>query len=1028
MVVCHNGAQWLPETLDSLASQSRRPDRLVAVDLASSDDTARIIVERHGQDTLISLDENSSFGEAAQAGLDAFTPSRRPAPTGNAPDEAVPAGPVEWVWLLHDDSAPSVDALNELLVRVTLSPSVWMVGPKIRDWAGERLVQAGLTIDAVGHVDAGVDSGEPDQGQGDDVDEVLAVSSAGALVRRDIWDRLGGMDPAWTAYGDEVDLGWRVNAAGGRVVVAPRAVVRHVGGGCAGRSADLGVSAEATRRRNGMQIVLSNTAGALVPLLVVRYLLGGLLRSLIMLLVARQPTRAAAELVGVGRVVVTPQVVATGRRERDGNREVSHGDLRRLFPAAGSQWRNSMLVSRLSTDLTTSRRNRVAVETGPVSEEAESLGNELSVLGAFVRRPASLLLILMSLLALIAERHLLSSTIHGGRLLAAPGGASDLWSTYFASWHPSGVGSTTPAPTSLALLATLSTLLLGKAWLALDILVLGVVPLAALSAFTAMRAVTATVRIRVWVAVAYALLPAVTGAVAGGRLDVIIAAIVLPRITRSAALALSTTAEGTSRGRCVRGGLWLAVGAAFAPLLWVLAAVGLAIAVAMTRAGARRAGAVLAIPLLLLVPWTWHVVAHPGLLISGTGLPEFYTSHSAPSGIALALLRAGGAAQPPIWIGIPLLGAAVLGLQRASRIAIARGAMAFLIIGIAIAVAETRSAGVVDGVAASRHWPGLALLVAGAAALLAGLVAAVGARPALSDRSFGWRQPAAVGVVVLALAATGALGVGWVIRGAGRPLSGDDPALLPLFTQAEMTAPTTPRALVINASRSDISYALIRRPTGLQLGDGETLPTLGGASGVAAQHLAAAVRNLVAGTPGAGAGLVPFGIDYVVAPSGGAHRVASALGRASTLTVVPAPGATVWQSSLRTGELTVLSGPSVATAVAGTVPATAPAAVLPATSDGATAHLAAAGGVRLAVMAEPAGPQWHASFNGTSLPRTMAYGWAQAFVLPSTAGTLRVSIGHGSRPVWLWLELLAAIAVIGVGLAAPPQRGRRVVL
>jgi hypothetical protein len=188
------------------------------------------------------------------------------------------------------------------------------------------------------------------------------------------------------------------------------------------------------------------------------------------------------------------------------------------------------------------------------------------------------------------------------------------------------------------------------------------------------------------------------------------------------------------------------------------------------------------------------------------------------------------------------------------------------------------------------------------------------------------------------------------------------------------------------------------------------------------------VQDLVAGRPGAGAELVPFGITYVVAPSGSAHRVASALGRASTLTVVPAPGATVWRSSLRTGELTMLTGASVANVTHGTATTATPAAVLPATNGSATVTIPSGSGPRLAVLAEPAGSQWHATFDGRSLPRATAYGWAQAFVLPDSAGTLHIHAGGGGRHAWLWLELLILLAVIGVGVAAPPQPPRREVL
>jgi hypothetical protein len=421
----------------------------------------------------------------------------------------------------------------------------------------------------------------------------------------------------------------------------------------------------------------------------------------------------------------------------------------------------------------------------------------------------------------------------------------------------------------------------------------------------------------------------------------------------------------------------------------------------------------LLVPLAVLVPWTWHVIAHPQLLIDGAGLPEFYTSHGAPSGISLALLHAGGSGEPPFWIGIPIVAAALLGLNRQSRIAVARLGAALLIIGIGVAIAITRSAGSTAGVPASRHWPGLLLLVAGAGALLSALVAAVGARPALREQAFGWRQPAAVGVVVFAVASTVVLLGGWVIRGSGAPLTNHNPQVLPLFTQSELDVPTSPRALVINSTGPEISFALVRRPEGPQLGDADTSPT--SLSGPASTRLAAAVRDLVAGRPGAGTELVPFDIAYVVAATDTARDIASALGRAPSLRVLPAPGATVWRSSLLTGELTIL-GPVGASRATGGATATNVARVLRAKPGSADVRIPAGAAGRLVVLAEPAGSGWHAAVNGKPLVAKTAYGWAQGFVLPTTGGRLTVGYSGGARDGWLAAELVVVLLVVGAML------------
>jgi hypothetical protein len=384
------------------------------------------------------------------------------------------------------------------------------------------------------------------------------------------------------------------------------------------------------------------------------------------------------------------------------------------------------------------------------------------------------------------------------------------------------------------------------------------------------------------------------------------------------------------------------------------------------------------------------------------------TSHGAP-GLGLALLRAGGPSQPPVWIGIPILAAALLGLTRQSRVAAARVGATMLVLGVVVAVAVTRGAGVTRGLPASRHWPGLLLLVAGAGALLAALVAAVGARPALRQQNFGWRQPAAVVMVALAIASMFVLAGGWLIRGAGKPLTDTSSHVLPLFTQSELAVPTSPRALVLTSTGPTVSYALVRRPSGPQLGDADVAPP---SSTPAGSQLAVAVRDLVAGRPGAATELVPFGIKYVVVPAPSVARVRSALGRGATLSEHPAGAATVWESSLHTGELTVLDPSATKTALAGHVPTDPVVTVLSAKPGSASVSLPPRASSGLLVLNEPASSHWQASVNGKPLTRHTAYGWAQAFQLPAGTGRLTLRYSDGSRPFWLVVELVIVVATL----------------
>ena len=61
------------------------------------------------------------------------------------------------------------------------------------------------------------------------------LSGSCLLLRRDAFDSVGGFDPGFVAFFEDVDLGERLNRAGWHNVYVPAACVRHVGVGVTGR-------------------------------------------------------------------------------------------------------------------------------------------------------------------------------------------------------------------------------------------------------------------------------------------------------------------------------------------------------------------------------------------------------------------------------------------------------------------------------------------------------------------------------------------------------------------------------------------------------------------------------------------------------------------------------------------------------------------------------------------------------------------------------------------------------------------------
>ncbi|MFM8353065.1 MAG: glycosyltransferase family 2 protein, partial [Actinomycetales bacterium] len=220
VVVSHDGARWLPVTLATLAAQERPCDLVLGVDTGSQDTSLDLLDRALGGEQVLELPRAAPFGSAISTALKHL----RPRVGGTRHGQPV----VEWIWLLHDDSAPTPTCLDELLATADANPSASILGPKVRGWHDRRmLLEVGVSVTATGTRYTGLERGEHDQGQHDGVRDVLSVSSAGLLIQLPTWERLGGFDPAVPLFRDDLDLCWRARRAGERVLIATNAVIHH---------------------------------------------------------------------------------------------------------------------------------------------------------------------------------------------------------------------------------------------------------------------------------------------------------------------------------------------------------------------------------------------------------------------------------------------------------------------------------------------------------------------------------------------------------------------------------------------------------------------------------------------------------------------------------------------------------------------------------------------------------------------------------------------------------------------------------
>ncbi|MFI1504853.1 glycosyltransferase [Streptomyces sp. NPDC020597] len=1034
VIVSHDGARWLPDALAGLLGQERPVQSVMAADTGSSDDSARLVAEALGDDRVLHLARRTGFGQAVEEAhrtAPVLTPEELTylkRPSGWDPvtrtwrDDAydlpeLPHGePVQWLWLLHDDCAPEPDALAELL-RVVENElelgrdDVAVVGPKLRGWYDRRqLLEVGVTIAHSGRRWTGLDRREQDQGQHDHVRSVLSVSTAGMLIRRDVFEQLGGFDRRLPLMRDDVDLCWRAQAAGHRVLIAPDAVVRHAEAAsrerrtvdCAGRTS---ASPHKVDKAGAAYTLLVNSRTALLPWVLVRLVVGTVLRT-VAYLVGKVPGQAVDEIRGLLGTLLRPERIIAGRRAR-GRATVDKDELRPLFPPPGATVRAT--IEQAAGDLFGSSdpdavsgagRHGGAVESGPGGDDAEFLEIEqFARLKRIARKPGPVLFVVLLLVSLVACRNLLGGgALAGGALLPAPPDASDLWARYTDAWHAVGAGGTASAPPYLAIIATLATLLLGSTGLALTVLLVCSVPLAGVTAYFASRPLVESRLLRAWAAVVYAFLPAATGALAGGRVGTAVLAVLLPLLARAGVAAGGLTRRDGGRGswRATWAyALLLTVTTAFTPIVWPIALVlGLAV-LALRRGDITAHGlrflAQLGTPLLILAPWSLSLL--PFGFFTQAGL-----DHGPSAATALDLLGASpggpGTVEGLMLIGIVL--AALAALLRSERHFGVRGAWAVALVGLVFAVLSNRST-----------WAGPATLVYGIALLAAAVIGAEGARTRVAEQSFGWRQPVAVLIAFASAAGPLLVAAGWMIGGADGPLERRDPVQVPAFVAEEAGDRDQARTLVLDSdSPAHVGYMLVRG-SGARLGDAE----LAAADGENAQ-LDKVVANLVAGS-GADQSdqLGKFAVGYVLVHKGAPRAVARVLDATPGLKrLSQQDGSALWRVDQEVSRAAVVTASGKGTPV-------------PVAAGPVDIHttLPAGAADRVLRLADAAADGWTATLDGKPLTPTTVDGWAQGFELPASGGTLNVTYDDPfTHTAWLWAQGL--LCVVLVVLALPGRR------
>jgi len=218
LITTYNSARFLERCLESLLHQVYKPLEVIVVDNASSDGTRELLANAGPEVTVIYNDTNIGFA-AAQ-------------------NQAARLAKGSWLLSLNPDVVLSPDFVAKSVECGNVDPKIAVVCGKLLRWMPNENPEFTQIIDSTGiyflpnlrHLDRG--SGEPDQGQFEQLEYVFGATGAAALYRRSMVDDVSVdgefFDEQFFAYREDADLAWRAQLMGWRCLYTPEAVGWHV--------------------------------------------------------------------------------------------------------------------------------------------------------------------------------------------------------------------------------------------------------------------------------------------------------------------------------------------------------------------------------------------------------------------------------------------------------------------------------------------------------------------------------------------------------------------------------------------------------------------------------------------------------------------------------------------------------------------------------------------------------------------------------------------------------------------------------
>ena len=237
-----NGQKFLSQFLPALVNFAPEFSEIIVADNASTDNSVAFLKEDYPNIKIIENKENGGFSKGY--------------------NEALHTIDAEYYCLLNSDVEVTENWAIPIISLLDENPEVAVVQPKLLSYNDKKQFEyagaCGGFIDYLGYPFCRgrvFECLENDENQYNNAIDVFWATGAAFFVRSAVFHKLNGFDEDFFAHMEEIDFCWRVKSLGYKIMVEPKSVVYHVGGGTLPKN-----SAKKTylNFRNNMFLLLKN--------------------------------------------------------------------------------------------------------------------------------------------------------------------------------------------------------------------------------------------------------------------------------------------------------------------------------------------------------------------------------------------------------------------------------------------------------------------------------------------------------------------------------------------------------------------------------------------------------------------------------------------------------------------------------------------------------------------------------------------------------------------------------------------------